>query len=65
MIAEIVDEELTETPRAGNPKAVLAPEERPKVISHEETKVCPDCAESVKYVAKVWRYCGYCWDPAA
>lgn len=31
----------------------------------EPTKRCPDCAETVKFAAKVCRFCGYRFEPEA
>jgi hypothetical protein len=35
---------------------------RPDPLGDEQTKVCPDCAESVKAAARVCRFCRYEFD---
>lgn len=33
-----------------------------KLIEKPDTKACPQCAETIKYAAKVCRFCGYRYD---
>lgn len=55
--ATIQREEATSMPRPAPPK--------PAGADVTDTKVCPDCAETVKKAARVCRYCGYRFDSSA
>ncbi len=39
--------------------------DQPEAVSGGETKVCPDCAETVQQAARMCRYCGYRFDTGA
>lgn len=58
-IREILAEQLGEAP-AIHPEDEIAAIDAPE--TEEATKICPDCAETVKVAARKCRFCGYVFD---